>query len=114
MPAKHVSGQEYAYYYNHEFDKPTFHDSMDCPHGYYKLTSDMTESAAVKSLLDDEMKKCSDCCSNFPIVCKPDSGMLIDMENGWINFSTFTVEIRKPLEEISKPVKDVLYDKGIL
>lgn len=112
MPAKHVSGEEYKYLFDHEQDTPTFHLSPDCS-GIY--TSDMTESAAVQGTLDGTMEPCEKCCDEFPLELHDGSVTEIPLERGgWytIRPKKATLKPEVDVDELHEEVYRELADRG--
>lgn len=104
MPATHISGQEYGYVYDHEEGYPTFHLSRECAGDY---TSDMTESAAVRAVLDGEMFPCGNCCAEFPLEMHDEPVTDIPMDRGgWFSIGKFKVTL-KPDVDIENLHRDV-------
>lgn len=65
MSATALSGEEYAFYYDHRETRPFIHGDTDCDREY---TSDMTMSAAIRAVLSGEMQVCPNCMADsFPI-----------------------------------------------
>lgn len=104
MPATHISGQDYAYVYDHVEDTPTFHVSKECA-GLY--TSDMTESAAVAAALDGEMEPCGNCCGDFPLAFHEGPVTDIPLERGgWYSMAEMKATL-KPEVDVDDLHRDV-------
>lgn len=110
MPAKHVSGQEYKYLFNHEKQTPTFHLSRECAGDY---TSDMTESAAVRAALDGEMEPCGKCCDEFPLEFYDCPITEVPHNGGWFSIGTKKAVFTGDVDELHQRTYEELASRGM-
>lgn len=111
MPATHVSGQQYAYVFDHEQDFPRFHSDRRCPERY---TSDMTESAAVRATIDGEMRPCEECCEEFPLRVYAGPTARVPLAcGGHVTIETERLAVHET-DDLHRAVRRVLRDRNLI